>query len=160
MTNFDWIALPSLTTDRLVLRSLRFTDKSDLFKIYGDPEVMRFASDPAFPDESLIDQMLESVNQLFATRESLEWGIVLTQENRLVGTCGLYGFEQSEAEIGCLLARADWGKGLMTEALKRIIQFGATELGLQTIVAEIDPANQRSLALFDRLGFIDGRLSL
>lgn len=79
MANFDWVTVPSLTTDRLELRSLTSKDKHDLFQIYGDPEVMRFASDPAFPDESYVDQMLESVNQLFANRESLEWGIVVLE---------------------------------------------------------------------------------
>lgn len=162
MINFDWIALPSLTTDRLLLRSLLPSDKPNLFKIYGDPEVMRFASDPAFPDDSFIDQMLASVDQLFATRESLEWGIVLTQENRLVGTCGFHNFDwkHSQAEIGCLLAKDYWGQGIMTEALQRIISFGLTELSLRMIVADVDPENQRSLALFDRLGFVNRRLSL
>jgi [ribosomal protein S5]-alanine N-acetyltransferase len=156
MTNFEWAAVPSQITDRLLLRSLSSKDKHDLFQIYGDPEVMRFASDPAFPDESYVDQMLESVNRLFASRESLEWGIVLIQEARLVGTCGFHCFavEQTQAEIGCLLARAYWRQGIMTEALKQVIRFGFAELELQTIVADVDADNSRSLTLFDRLGFV------
>jgi [ribosomal protein S5]-alanine N-acetyltransferase len=65
-----------------------------------------------------------------------------------------FAVERTQAEIGCLLARAYWRQGIMTEALKQIIQFGCAELELQAIVADVDAENSRSLALFDRLGFL------
>lgn len=152
---FVWDAVPILRTPRLVLRALTTADRADLFAIYGDAEVMVFTSDPAFPDLSYIDQMLASVARLFAERVSLEWGISLLPEGRIIGTCGLHSFdtEQQGAEIGCILGRAYWGQGLMREALSAVIAFGFARFDLQMLKADIDAPNVRSLALFQRLGF-------
>jgi RimJ/RimL family protein N-acetyltransferase len=153
---FGWDALPTLRTPRLDLRALTTADRADLFVIYGDAAVMAFTSDPAFPDLSYVDQMLASVARLFAERTSLEWGVSLRAEGRIIGTCGLHSFdaEQQCAEIGCILGRAYWGEGLMREALSAVIDFGFARFGLQTLNADIDAPNVRSLALFQRLGFV------
>jgi RimJ/RimL family protein N-acetyltransferase len=153
---FGWDALPTLRTPRLDLRALTTADRADLFVIYGDAAVMAFTSDPAFPDLSYVDQMLASVARLFAERTSLEWGVSLRAEGRIIGTCGLHSFdaEQQCAEIGCILGRAYWGLGLMREALSAVIDFGFERFGLQTLKADIDAPNVRSLALFQRLGFV------
>lgn len=153
---FGWEAVPTLRTPRLDLRSLTTADRADLFAIYGDADVMAFTNDPAFPDLSYVDQMLASVARLFAERASLEWGVSLRAEGRIIGTCGLHSFdaEQQCAEIGCILGRAYWGQGLMREALSTVIDFGFDRFGLQTIKADIDAPNVRSLVLFQRLGFV------
>lgn len=155
-TYFGWDTLPTRSTSRLDLRVLTFGDRVDLFAIYGDAAVMAFTSDPAFPDLSYVDQMLASMARLFAERSSLEWGVNLRSEGRIIGTCGLHSFDQEThaAEIGCILGRAYWGQGLMREALSTVIDFGFERLGLQVIKADIDAPNLRSLALFQRLGFI------
>ena len=44
--------LPVLETERLLLRAVAITDVTNLQAIYGDPQVMRYASDPAFMHES------------------------------------------------------------------------------------------------------------
>lgn len=153
---FGWDALPTLRTPRLDLRALTMADRADLFAIYGDAEVMAFTSDPAFPDLSYVDQMLVSMARLFTERASIEWGVSLRAEGRIIGTCGLHSFdtEQQGAEIGCILGRAYWGQGLMQEALSAVIAFGFDRFYLQTIKADIDAPNLRSLALFQRLGFV------
>ena len=153
---FGWAALPTLRTPRLDLRALTTADRADLFAIYGDTEVMAFTSDPVFPDLSYVDQMLASVARLFAERTSLEWGVSLRAAGRLIGTCGLHSFDADQqcAEIGCVLGHAYWGAGFMREALSAVIDFGFARFGLQTLKADIDAPNVRSLALFQRLDFV------
>ena len=72
MSNFSWNNVPVLSTTRLYLRALDTSDQHHLFQIYGDPEVMQFASDPAFPNISYIEQMLTSVHTLFDQRQAIE----------------------------------------------------------------------------------------
>lgn len=155
MSDFTWENLPLLTTTRLSLRALTQLDRQALFAIYGDAEVMQYASDPAFPDLSYVDQMLASVETLFQQRQSIEWGITLLHDDVVIGTCGLHSFdfERGSAEIGCLLKRAYWGQSLMREALEAVIAFGFTVLTLNTLQADIDAPNTRSMLLFQRLGF-------
>ncbi len=105
--------LPSLSTPRLLLRTLDAKDSADLFAIYGDPLVMRFVGEPPFPSLATVAQMLVSVERLLAAGESLEWGLVARDSERLIGTCGLHSFANEagvrQAEVGCMLL-ADIGE--------------------------------------------------
>ena len=149
--------LPSLSTPRLLLRALDAGDSADLFAIYGDSEVMRFVGEPPFPSFATVARMLASVERLLAGGESLEWGLELRGSGRLVGTCGLHSFAAGaslrQAEVGCMLARSHWGQGLMGEALSALIAY-ARQLGIITLLADIEPNNLPSQRLFERLGFI------
>jgi [ribosomal protein S5]-alanine N-acetyltransferase len=147
--------VPILRTPRLVLRKMTSEDSVDLFAIYGDRDVMRYASDKPFPSIATVAQMLLSVESLRREGTSLEWGIELVNTERLIGTCGLHSFdsETSTAEVGCMLARNYWGKGLMREALQTLCGFAAEQLRLRRLRADIDEPNQRSKVLFARLGF-------
>jgi len=130
-------------------------DIDALFAIYGDAEVMRHASDPPFADRDTVRVMLASVSALLAEGRSLEWGVADRQTDRLIGTCGLHAFEAepARAEVGCLLARSHWGRGLMREALEALFVHAREGLGLAVLRADIDVGNDRSAALFRRLGF-------
>ncbi|MCR6739320.1 GNAT family N-acetyltransferase [Aeromonas dhakensis] len=149
--------LPSLSTPRLLLRTLDAKDSADLFAIYGDPLVMRFVGEPPFPSLATVAQMLASVERLLAAGESLEWGLVARDSERLIGTCGLHSFANEaglrQAEVGCMLARRHWGEGWMAEALTALIAY-ARQLGLATLLADIEPDNLPSQRLFRRLGFV------
>jgi [ribosomal protein S5]-alanine N-acetyltransferase len=154
--------LPTLHTPRLTLRALNAGDAPALFAIYGDAEVMRFASDPPFAEPATVQTMLASVARLLQQGESLEWGVVELDGGALVGTCGLHSFESlaGSAEVGCLLARRAWGRGLMHEALGAVIEEARGPLGLARLRADIDAANLRSIRLFTHLGFqpVEGSL--
>ncbi|MFM4670555.1 GNAT family N-acetyltransferase [Aeromonas media] len=147
--------LPVLLTPRLLLRPLGVQDSADLFAIYGDPEVMRFVGEPPFPELATVSQMLASVERLLAVGESLEWGLVLRESGHLIGTCGLHSFETGlrQAELGCMLARNHWGRGLMGEALSAVMEY-AGELGIRTLLADIEPENLPSQRLFRRMDFV------
>lgn len=148
--------LPTLAGPRLVLRPLREADAPALLAIVGDPEVMRFASDPPFDDLDGVARMLASVRRLLAAGEAIEWGIVFAAEDRVIGTCGLHGFsaDGGRAEVGCLVARAAWRQGVATEALGLLADWARAALPtLDTLVADIDAPNVASRALFAALGF-------
>jgi RimJ/RimL family protein N-acetyltransferase len=148
-------SLPSFLTPRLRLRPLFEGDAPALLAIYGDEQVIRHASDPAFSHPGMVLEMLSSVGRLLAEGASFEWGIETRHDGTLVGTCGLHSFAepQAAAEIGAMLARFAWGRGYMTEALGPVIDHARQTLGLRLLRADIDAENVRSLALFRRLGF-------
>ena len=147
--------LPVIDTERLRLRALHGGDVEALFAIYGDAEVMRFASEPQFDEPATVLAMLQSVERLLANGSSLEWGVEQRSDQRLVGTCGLHSFalDGTSAEIGCLLARASWGQGLMREALAALCGYAQHGLRLASLRADIDASNTRSIRLFEALGF-------
>lgn len=150
------LSLPVLTTARLRLRPLRRgADDEALFAVYGDAQVMRHASDPPFAGLADVARLHDSVERLLAAGLSLEWAVSRQADDQLIGTCGLHSFDgpARQAEVGCLLARAHWGQGLMSEALRALMAHAAGTLGLHTLLADIDADNLRSQRLFGALGF-------
>lgn len=147
--------LPTIETERLLLRAMGPEDGPALLAIYGDPEVMRYASDEPFADLETVGLMLASVARLLAAGESLEWAVVERATGQVVGTCGLHSFDEAAdaAEVGCMLARAAWGRGLMGEALPALFRYAGEGLGVRLLRADIDAPNLRSIGLFARLGF-------
>ena len=147
--------LPTLTTDRLVLRWIEERDGASLRKVFGDPEVVRYWSSPALPDDAAAVALAREIQELFRQRLLFQWGIAGRDDDRLLGTATLWRVDlpHRRAEVGFALAREAWGKGLMSEALRALLDHAFDVLGLHRIEADTDPRNRRSLALLERLGF-------
>ena len=115
--------LPVIETERLILRKLTMRDASDMFRYCQDKEVARHVLWEAHT--SILETRAYIRYNLYQYRsgEPASWGIVLRETNRVVGTIGYmsYNADNSTVEIGYSLAREQWSKGLMTEALLAVI---------------------------------------
>jgi RimJ/RimL family protein N-acetyltransferase len=65
-----------------------------------------------------------------------------------------YSFAAFRADVGFELSKEYWGKGLASEALEAVINYGFEQLNLQRIQALIEPPNDSSQKLVERKGFI------
>jgi RimJ/RimL family protein N-acetyltransferase len=146
---------PVLDSVRLRLRPLREPDVDDLFVVFGDPAVMRYWSSPVFRERAQAEALIEEVRQRFATRTFFQWGIARREDDVLLGTCSLFRIEpvHRRAEIGFALRRDDWGRGIASEAVATAVEFAFGPLDLIRIEADVDPRNDRSIRLLERLGF-------
>ena len=146
---------PFLTTNRLRLRQIVPGDAESLFAIRSDDETMKYFGHE--PHESLDETkgVIKQMEERYIRKEALHWCITLQEEDRLIGSCNLFHFDEGfdRAEVGYELNRAFWGKGIMTEAVSAILTFGFRELRLHRIEAIIDIANVRSKNLLLKLGF-------
>jgi RimJ/RimL family protein N-acetyltransferase len=146
---------PVLDSERLRLRPLRERDVDDLFGLFADPDVMRYWSSPAFHERAQAERLIEEVRRGFASRAFVQWGIARRADDVVLGTCSLFRIEpvHRRAEIGFALRRLDWGRGIASEAVATVVQFAFGSLGLIRIEADVDPRNDRSIRLLERLGF-------
>lgn len=84
------------------------------------------------------------------------WAVVHKSDRRVTGFCGLTRFDdidgQPEIEIGYRLARAFWGRGLATEAVKAARDYAFEILALSRLVAIIDPQNTASAHVAEKAG--------
>ncbi|MCV2504066.1 MAG: GNAT family N-acetyltransferase, partial [Neisseriaceae bacterium] len=87
-------------------------------------------------------------------KRAIRWGIVLKENNQVIGTCGYHNFqeEHSRAEIGYDLNPDYWQKGYMTEAITAIQKYGFKKLKLHRIEAFIFPDNLASRKLLEKVG--------
>jgi ribosomal-protein-alanine N-acetyltransferase len=148
-------SFPELETPRLYLRELGPTDAADLHVAYADGETMRFWN--TLPHRSIAEtrSIVRVAARSFYERHGIEWGLVRKQDGRVVGKCAYHRWLQqhARAEVGYILIRELWGQGLMREVLSTLLDFGFGAMHLHSVEAQLDPANERSVRLVERLGF-------
>jgi RimJ/RimL family protein N-acetyltransferase len=151
----DWHQLPTLATKRLSLRPINATDVADFFRIYSDPEVMRYWSTPPLTDMDAASELISETHERFKQRELLKWAIALRTTDRMIGCVTIFrpDFTHRRAELGYILGRAQWRVGYMQEALSTLLDYAFAELQLHRLEADVDPRNAASIRTLERLGF-------
>ena len=134
-----------LTTDRLILRPARASDAADLFEVFGDAETMRYWSTP--PDETLA-QTQERVDRMIPAPDPVTY-FVAEHQGRAAGTLGLW----QGTEVGFILRRDLWRKGLMAEAMATLIPYLWRVTQVPCLTADADPLNDASVSFLRALGF-------
>lgn len=77
--------------------------------------------------------------------------VICLRSNLLpIGKIGIW----SDTEIGFLLSRENWRKGIMSEALQTLLPYYFNEIGYARITADVDPRNTASLQLLAKFGFV------
>ena len=135
-------------TDRLVVRRFTLDDVDAALGYLGDPGVMEFV-EPCF-DRARTAQFIQTAGMGAAP---LVWAVELRSTQRLIGHVIFHPWLGGPLwELGWILRRDAWGKGLATELSAALIEYGFTQLGIDQIIAECVPANQASIAAIERAG--------
>jgi RimJ/RimL family protein N-acetyltransferase len=147
--------LPRIEAARIRLRHLEESDTDSLFEIFSDREAMRFWSTPPFTIRDEAAQLLAEIHDNFRQKTLFQWGIAQKSDDRVIGTTTLFRLDEQSrrAEIGYILNRCFWGSGYIHEALTALLDFAFGQLRLNRIEADIDPRNQASQRVVERLGF-------
>lgn len=146
---------PVLRTARLALRPFSDADAADLLGIFGDPEVVRYWSTGAWTGIAQAEAMIAEARQTYRDGGLYRYAIALRETDRLIGVCNLRGFfdQNRRCELGYALARDHWGQGYAGEALEALLGHAFHVLDLNRIEADIDPRNEASARLLEKLGF-------
>jgi [ribosomal protein S5]-alanine N-acetyltransferase len=151
---------PTLETKRLILRQLVATDVQDVFLFLSDEEAMRYYDPVPMTQLEQVEKSIERHRNRFTQHEALRWGIVLKGENRVIGNGG-YAWEAENrlASLSYILSKQYWNKGIMTEALTAMIQFGFEHIHVHRMEAQVAYPNLASARVLEKLGFQEeGRL--
>ncbi len=147
------LSFPLLETERLVLRQMEREDAKDSFLFLADEETMRFYDHPFTQFEQAEKSILRHQKR-FADREAIRWGITLKGEDKVVGNCGYaWDADNFSAALSYILAKPYWNKGIMSEALAAILQFGFDSCRLHRIEAHVALPNHASAQVLRKLGF-------
>lgn len=145
--------IPTLETERLRLRAFREDDLDAFADIYADPEVMRFIGEGSTTDRTGTWRTMSLLLGHWALRGYGIWAAEEKESGALVGRIGLWNPEGWPGlEVGWLLARSHWGRGLATEGGRRALAFAFEELGADHVISLIRPANAASIRVAERLG--------
>jgi ribosomal-protein-alanine N-acetyltransferase len=147
---------PVLETERLILREITPADAEDVFRIYADPQVIRYWGSAPLASIDEAGHKIQGVIDAFREREGIRWAFTLKGDDRLIGSGGHWRLmkQHQRSEIGYELAPEHWGQGIMSEAVGAIVQFGFERMGLHSVEAQIEPANRASRGVLEKLGFV------
>ncbi len=149
--DFKPMQVPSLETERLILRGLKLDDLEGFHEIYSDSENARFVGGVKSRFECW--EKLTSLIGIWQVRGFGRFAVEEKASGRFLGHCGpsMPGFID-DIEINYSFSPAAQGKGYASEAAGRVLQHVYSDLGWKTAVSLIDPANTKSENVAKRLG--------
>lgn len=147
-----------LTTERLIIREIGYSDLADLVREANDIDVSQYLLLMPHPyteqdGRTFIEMCKSTARQDPRTEYFL--GIELIKNHKLAGAIGLHQVDQFQgtAMMGYWLGKSHWRKGYMTEAVDRMIQFSFESLVLRRLNVEAYVENKGSLKIIKRVGF-------
>lgn len=149
--NADW-----METNRLVLRRWRESDAEALYKYARHPAIGTIAGWP--PHES-VEQSREVIRQVFSAPET--YAVVLKETEEPIGCVGIIpgdgthsaGIGAADVEIGYWIGVPYWGKGLIPEAVSRLLKHSFEDLGVEKAWCGYYEGNSRSRKVMEKCGF-------
>ena len=146
---------PILETERLLLRPMKASDAEEVYRNWtSDPEVATFMRWSTHPNVEATREWLASEEQEEESDLLYDWGIVFKETGELIGSGGLSWSEEKQVyELGYNLMRKYWGRGLMTEAAKKMVEYGVQELNAKKIFGCHAVDNPASGRVMEKLGF-------
>jgi ribosomal-protein-alanine N-acetyltransferase len=144
-----------LTTERLGFRRWRDTDFDLAVALWGDPEVTR-PIDARSPLGT--HQIRARLTEEVATDHEhgvQYWPVFLLATGEHVGCCGLRPRQPENHlfELGVHIRSAFWRRGYAYEAVTGVIDYAIDHLGVRSLFAGHNPANEASRRLLRKLGF-------
>ena len=142
--------LPTLETERLILRPLSIDDLNNVFKWAGDPRVNKYMIYPLYKSPEDGREWLEN---LYNVEKNIDYGFVYKETGELIGMGGVFCREENDGwVIGYNLRKEYWGQGLVPEAMKAIIDYVDKEKGIRMIYGEFAKENSKSKRVMEKLG--------
>lgn len=156
MLEINFHPFKNLETERLLLRRVSQNDIPEILALRGNSETMKYIPRPlvtnfdeAFAHYQMIEDKIES-------NEGINWAITLKGNEKLIGIIGHYRIqpENHRCEIGYMILPEYQGHGIVTEAIKVVLEFGFEDLKMHSIEAVIDPKNKASERVLQKNGFV------
>ena len=147
------LTIPTLETERLVLRPLRADDFEAHAAMAADPEVMRYLGDGKVLDRMDAWRGFAALVGHWHLRGYGLWALTQRGDDRMIGRVGFFFPEGWPGfELGWTLAREAWGHGFATEAARRALAHAFEVLGEDRVISVIHPANAASIRVAERIG--------
>lgn len=142
-----------IETERLFLRPFTSDDLDNFALLCADPDVMRYIGNGEPQSRERSEMRFNSLIKHWNDHGFGLFAVTTKFGADFVGFCGLQFLDNTrEVEVGYRFAKRFWGKGLATEAARASLRFGFEDLGLDTIVAVVQPENAASCRVVEKIG--------
>lgn len=141
-----------LETARLRLRKPVPQDAEEIFHKYAqDPEVTKYLTWQPKQKIEETDDFIRGYLQAWDEGKSFHWAILEKESNQLLGMIAAR-IDDHKWQLGYVLARAYWGKGYMTEVVKKVVCLALKQKGIYRVWSVCDIDNLASARVMEKAG--------
>lgn len=144
-----------IETERLILRPWRLSDAESLYRYASDDRVGPVAG---WPPHRSVQESEEIIRTIFM--QDGVFAVTLKGDDTAIGCIGLlcgdksnFQISEREGEISYWIGVPFWGRGLIPEAIRAIIDYGFNTLGLHTLWCGYFDGNEKSRRAQEKCGF-------
>ena len=150
--------VPFLEAENIIIRPIDQRDRDALAELVSDDTVYRYL--PTFLYEKQNDDLDEVIagcyGDQYVRKENLIMAIVLKGEDSLCGLIELYGFRDDihKISMGYRLLQRYWGRGIASEAVRRLVDYLYGETDIEIITASTMIENKASARVLEKNDFL------
>lgn len=148
------LSLKVLETERLLLHRFSLEDAGFIFELLNEPSFIQNIGDRGV--RKLADASSYIQNGPIASYAKNGFGlylVVLKETNESIGMCGLIKRDSLEdVDIGYAFLPKFWSKGYAVEAARAVKAYAKDVIGLKRMVAIVDPRNEGSIRVLEKIG--------
>lgn len=148
--------MKTLETERLILRNWRESDLDDFFEYAKVEGVGEMAGWPHHETK----EMSKNILDLFIKTGDV-YAIEYKENHKVIGSVGIHEKDnfpeeykgKNQREIGYVLSKDYWGRGIMPEAVKKVIEYAFDDMKLDLLWCGHFTINNRSRRVIEKCGF-------
>lgn len=147
----------TIETERLILRRYVVEDAEDMFKNWAsDPEVTKYLTWPAHSDIGITEFVVSDWVKSYEKEDFYNWAIELKEIGKVIGNISSVNNNEEidKVHIGYCMGKAWWNKGIMSEALKAVIDYFFEKVEVNRVEARHDVSNPGSGRVMQKCGMI------
>lgn len=155
MNTVSFLPFQNLESERLLLRQITNDDVNEVFEMRSNPDIMKFVPRPLVTTKEEALGHINLIQSKIEENEGINWAITLKGNPKLIGIIGHYkiSWENLRSEIGYMILPEYHGKGITSEAVKLLIDYGFNTMKMHSLEAVIDPRNQASAKVLEKNNF-------
>lgn len=146
-----------IETDRLIIKPYKKENLMECFQLMQNKELFTYLNMHVMSLEEykgLFYWIISCYDVGFDEDFKYSFNITLKESGAHIGWCGIGGsdYDHHQKEIYFLIGREYWGNGYAKEATKALLAYGFDTMGLNKIVATVNPKNIASKKVIENMG--------
>lgn len=145
-----------LQTERLILRRFVESDAEAMFQNWASSaENLAYVTWDPHPDVEVTRNSIHNWVASYANSNYYKWAICLKEKpEQVIGDISIVAMDENDSscEIGYVLGKNYWSRGVITEALKAVLDFCFTQVGFRKIRARYASLNPASGRVMEKAG--------
>ena len=146
--------VPTIKSSLFALRPFRKGDEKSLQENINHKDIYRYTLRIPYPYTLRhAKEFVKSCLLAYKKKDAAELRFAIDVNGGVVGGIGLREIDGHKAEIGYWLAKKDWGRGIMTAAVKLVSNYGFRQMRLRRVYAMVSAKNKASARVLEKAGF-------